>query len=124
MLKYEDLSPTRELAGANTCRVRTSVGDIMSGGDLIRHSTAGELLRSRELLAVDELFPTTRLSPVLTMPRGSRDPPSPVREIASRRILETDILASENLGDFETYRPLGGSPRMTQHLLSGRDSIL
>lgn len=130
LLKYDDLSPTRELAGAGLSRAKKSVGDIMSGGDLIRRPGTGDLLRSRELLAVEDFLsisvPGVARSSLMTLPRGIRDPPSPVREVreAIDILRETDVMSRENMNDFETYRTFSGSQRLTQHLISGRNSIL
>lgn len=130
---YDDLTSLRDRGGDHLTgdhrtgehRPRTSVGDIMSGG---------ELVRSREFLNVGEisLHPSGTSSPrgVLSaspVPRSSilssRETPSPVRGVTTtarfRQDLDYDISSVD-----ACYPPLGGSSGVTQHLLSGRDSIL
>lgn len=117
----------------------------MSGGDLVRRPGSGDLLRSRELLAVGELsvLPSTGTTPrggmapshlcgrgsaISPLGGGMRDSHSPVRGEQGASLiggaLDFDYDVRSSRGDISNFATLGGSPRMTQHLLSGRDSIL
>ena len=135
-------------SGGGGGRCRTSVGDIMSGGDLIRRPGSGDLLRSPELLVVEDLARQTTGSPVQrgissmtgmssglrsrgrdgysTLGRDSSSPPSSSGTLLGDRFRTSDVLVMDDF-DVETsgcYRTLAGSPILEQHLMAGRDSIL
>lgn len=95
----------------------------MSGGDLIRHPGAGDLLRSRELLTVGELSAPESGSPPIGLSSNRRSYNSPIRSDSNRMMFGMDeVDISNEVGS--GYRGIGESPRIQRHLMSGRDSIL